>query len=145
MIYKYKGYFDCESVCDISIKNKYMVVATEISENRGTSITNMVEDLAFHVCNDFNIKPKDLIWIEHYPDSILGETYAIVTFKYKNHEFLEPKWRYISKKEFCNLVNRRWLYIVRTIMYGWYLQINNIVVISIEEYEKVKAILIKMI
>ena len=37
-------------------------------ENEGTSVTNMAEQLATQICQEFDIEPKHLIWIEHYPD-----------------------------------------------------------------------------
>lgn len=53
-------------ICDIEII-KNLVIATEMPENEGTSVTNMAEYLATQVCQEFGINPKHLIWIEHYP------------------------------------------------------------------------------
>lgn len=44
-----------------------MVIATELSDNPGVSVTNFAEGLATLVCRRFSIDPEKLIWIEHYP------------------------------------------------------------------------------
>jgi len=44
MRYNYKGFWGCDSCCDIEVHRrsdgKYVFIATEVPENRGTSITN---------------------------------------------------------------------------------------------------------
>ena len=71
MIYDYKGFFGCACQCDIEVHRHTdfdVVVATEVPDNEGTSITNMAEQLATQVCKAFDIVPDRLIWIEHYPE-----------------------------------------------------------------------------
>ena len=47
MRYNYKGFRGCDSSCDIEVHRrsggKYVFIATEVPENRGTSITNYAE------------------------------------------------------------------------------------------------------
>ncbi|QNR69744.1 hypothetical protein IAQ67_12465 [Paenibacillus peoriae] len=43
----------------------------ELPDNYGTSVTNFVENLATEICRVYSIPPKELIWIEHYPDGIV--------------------------------------------------------------------------
>jgi hypothetical protein len=67
----------------------FTVIATELPENHGTSITNAAERVVTVVCLRFNIDPRNLTWIEHYPDrntphsreSIFDEHYSRVTFE----------------------------------------------------------------
>jgi len=86
MIYKYKGYWQQESHCYLERYNN-IVLATEVADNPGTSITNMADNLATQVCKDFKIHPSNVVWIEHYtPKSYRnstgtqGEEYSIVWF-----------------------------------------------------------------
>lgn len=43
------------------------VIATELSDNPGMSITNAAEYAASEVCRQLEIDPYQLVWIEHYP------------------------------------------------------------------------------
>ena len=43
-----------------------LVIATELPDNPGMSITNCAEHLAGLVCNAYNIRRNRLIWLEHY-------------------------------------------------------------------------------
>lgn len=63
--YEYKGFHGCESVCNLEI-HQNLVIITEREDNEGTSITNMAEQLATAICDEFDINPHNLIWIEHY-------------------------------------------------------------------------------
>lgn len=79
-------------------EKKTVVVATELNENQGTSITNAVEYLAAEVCKDFGIEPSKLVWIEHYErDMELPERYDLVTMQFHDNQrgfrFVGPKWR----------------------------------------------------
>ena len=67
--FSYKGFHGCESICGIDIYpiNEYIVVvATELVENMGTSITNAFETLCANVVKHFGISIEKVIWIEHY-------------------------------------------------------------------------------
>ena len=68
--YGYPGYQKCEAWCALEIlplaDGRTAVIATEVKDNPGTSITNMCEHLAFWVCRDLGIDPIRLVWIEHY-------------------------------------------------------------------------------
>jgi hypothetical protein len=43
------------------------VIATELPDNPGMSITNAAEHAATAVCKHLGIDPQRLAWIEHYP------------------------------------------------------------------------------
>jgi len=85
-LYNYKGFSGCDSKCWIRIFSKdlaYIVIATELPDNPGTSITNTAAALATSVAIEFDIEPERLVWIEHYPtrpDADREETYDLVTF-----------------------------------------------------------------
>src|SRR6185503_8773416 len=49
-----------------------VVVATELPDNPGMSITNAAEELAGTVCRDYGIDPERLVWVEHYPERLAG-------------------------------------------------------------------------
>jgi hypothetical protein len=44
-----------------------VVIATELSDNPGVSVTNFAEKLATLVCNMFSIDLATLVRVEHYP------------------------------------------------------------------------------
>ena len=101
MIYTYKGFHGCESKCELEIISN-LVIARQTPENTGTSITNTAEHLASMVCNDFHIDPKQLIWIEHYPERgdqhPYPESFNLVSFNIdEDGIFSEPRWVRISK------------------------------------------------
>ena len=102
MIYNYTGFLDSYCICDIEII-KNLVIVTEMPENEGTSITNMAEHLATQVCQEFDIDPKTLIWIEHYPQrgewKQYPESYELVSFNLNTEGvFSSPRWTEISKE-----------------------------------------------
>ena len=101
MIYTYKVFHGCESKCELEIISN-LVIATQTPENTGTLITHMVEHLASMVCNDFYINPKQLIWIEHYPErgeiNPSPESFDLVSFNIDEDRILsEPRWIPISR------------------------------------------------
>ena len=101
MIYNYEGFHGCACICDLEII-KNLVIASEMPENEGTSITNFAEQLATLVCQEFEIEPKHLIWIEHYPerDGVsrkYAESYDLVSFNLNGDGvFSNPRWTGIS-------------------------------------------------
>lgn len=106
MIYEYKGFGNCESKCKIEVHSN-IVIATELDDNTGTSITNYAETLATMICKQFSILPEELIWIEHYPkDSYSLETYSLVKFDIDKNRFSNPKWSYLSNTELEGLIKK---------------------------------------
>ena len=108
MEYKFKGFHGCDSKCDIEIirrgDGKIVVIATELDDNPGTSITNIVETLATEICQAHDIKHFDLIWIEHYPErgrySRLPESWDLVTFNMLTGQGLsDPRWNRLDVSE----------------------------------------------
>ena len=97
MIYNYTGFHGCVCICNLEII-KNLVIATELNENEGTSITNMAEHLATLICQEFEIEPKHLIWVEHYPTRPGGSrqlpaSYDLVQFNLDSSgTFRQPRW-----------------------------------------------------
>lgn len=104
--YHYRGFHGCQSWCELEILSmgdmRTVVIATEVEDNPGTSVTNCAEDLAHWVCIGFEIDPSRLIWIEHYgyPSPMNPQeprTYDVVRFEIlpSGHDaiFAHPAWR----------------------------------------------------
>jgi hypothetical protein len=87
----YKGYSDAKSVCRLRVftdpDRPAVVVASELAENPGTSVTNRAEVVASQACRDFQLDPESTLFLEHYgPFSYRGcppgerERFCLVTF-----------------------------------------------------------------
>lgn len=111
-IHHYKGYFGCASMCRIRVyhdaERPPVVVATELEDNEGTSVTNTAEHLATHWARDEAIgEVGEIVWIEHYPEEhnrrgnrMFEETFSLVTFRRgKRGEYTHPEWQYISRAD----------------------------------------------
>ena len=103
-LHAYRGYHPPGAVCRIAVYEEPrpagavgrppIVLATELPENRNTSITNMAECPAAEVIARcfpdwpawLAALPPDtppLVWIEHYPaDRVLPDRYRLVTFSH---------------------------------------------------------------
>ncbi len=104
MIYNYKGLGVHDSKCEIFI-NGNVVFASELVDSAGTSITNAAEDIATDICNEFGIKFKELVWIEHYPErGMYDETFDLVTFEVIGGRLYNPSWKRISKDKAYDLM-----------------------------------------
>jgi hypothetical protein len=68
--FHFTGFHGCRSCCALEIirvaDGRSAVIATELPDNPGTSITNAFELVASAVCLQFAIDPHRLVWIEHY-------------------------------------------------------------------------------
>lgn len=108
--YPYRGFHGCASWCGLEIirlrDGRTVVIATEVEDNPGTSVTNMAEGLASRVCAEFTINPRSLVWIEHYgyPSAFPAgnpRTFDLVTFARPmagdGAPFGDPKWRPMSE------------------------------------------------
>jgi hypothetical protein len=114
-IFHYSGYFGCASKCHLRwircIKGgqgKVVVIASELPDNPGTSVTNSAERLAAEVCRCFGIDPVELIFVEHYPatlnrrhslhDRLHGERFDLVSFQIEGGTFRKPQWIPVKKE-----------------------------------------------
>jgi len=106
--YHFKGKWDVPSVCGIKViksPEKTIVIATNLyKSNPETSISRWSAQLATTICNDLNIDPNYLVFIECNPDrhsklDFYKETFDIVEFTWEEDHFIEPVWRRVRKKE----------------------------------------------
>jgi len=111
--YHFKGKWDVPGICGIKVidkVDKVIVVATNLYEsNPGTSISRWSAQLATSVCNDFNIDPGKLVFIERNPDrksrlDFYKETFDIVEFKWESDHFTDPLWKRVSREEVDQLI-----------------------------------------
>jgi hypothetical protein len=115
--FEYRGYFGCESYCRLRLfrgASKLVVaVATELESNEGTSVTNVAEQLAMFVCDEFQIARSRLVWIEHYPAqrSARGaveqeEEFSRVNFVVDTRqEFVNATWRALTVHDVAGVTN----------------------------------------
>src|SRR5437660_656662 len=91
--FEYRGFHGRRGFCSLEIfpllDGRTAVIATELKDNPGTSITNVAEHLASYVCDQLLIDPDKLMWIVHYGyGSTTGgdRTFDLVTFRRRTPE-----------------------------------------------------------
>ena len=126
----FNGFHGRSAWCRIEIillaDGRTAVIATELAENPGTSVTNVAEFIASFVCDQFGIDSEKLIWIEHYgyssPIAPDERSYDLVTFERRKPEsvtwspavqdrqpsgwpgyFDEPHWRPMKEQDWHSL------------------------------------------
>lgn len=104
--YHFPGKWDVPSICGLKVvkkPDKTIVIATNMYKtNPGTSISRWTAQLATIICNDLNIDPSHLVFIEHNPDRksklvYYAEAFDIVEFRREGDHFVEPVWKRLSK------------------------------------------------
>jgi hypothetical protein len=103
----------CCGIEAIKLKDgRVVVIATELEDNPGMSITNAAEYVATQICRSLDIDPHKLVWIEHYGyvspmRALRPRTYDRVTFTRitPGHElyFHEPTWSVMKETNWCEL------------------------------------------
>ena len=85
--FPFAGFWNYASACALELlprpDGRVVVIASELADNPGTSVTNAAELLATDVCRRFGIAPDRLVWIEHYEygrDAGIPRTFDLVTF-----------------------------------------------------------------
>lgn len=77
--------------CRVRI-NGNTVIATELPDNPGMSLTNAAASAAMQVCQYYEISLEELVWIEHYPEEpAQAEAFDLVHFRI-NNSLLEVEW-----------------------------------------------------
>lgn len=104
-----------------------IVLATEVEDNPGASITNAAEKLAAQVCEHFAIRPSRLVWVEHYDERDLprhqwasyrpeGESYDLVSFDFRSARQIhdgggislgKPTWKHTTKADIEKLIGEK--------------------------------------
>ena len=96
--------FQGEAKCRIRV-NGNTVIASELCDNPGMSITNAAEAVAMQVAGHYEIPLPELIWIEHYPkEPNHEESFDQVDFRFEQGRLTNPRWRQISREEAMNLL-----------------------------------------
>src|ERR1700751_2580671 len=104
MRYDFKGFWGCDACCDIEVHRrsdgKCVFIASEVPDNPGTSVTNYAEHLATAMRRQYDLKPEDVIWIEHYPESKSHrkEDFDLVRFAVEGEPFHSPVWTRITEQ-----------------------------------------------
>lgn len=125
--FKYRGFNGRTARCRLELiplsDDRTVVIATEVIDNAGTSVTNVAEYLASFVCDQFDIDPNKLVWLEHYGyGGRHARTYDLVTFDRRVPEriqwsqavlryhpdgwpgyFEEPQWRPMTDNDWQGL------------------------------------------
>jgi len=78
-----------------------VVVATELPDNPGVSITNWAEYLATEIRRVYLTQGEALIWIEHYQErprrfdkrATIKETFDRVLMRWNGYSYEEPEWK----------------------------------------------------
>ena len=90
--------------CRVRVNNN-VVVATELLDNPGMSLTNAAASVAMQVCQYYEIPPEQLVWVEHYPEETgHEETFDLVHFSFDLGKLSAPRWKRISKEEVQQLL-----------------------------------------
>lgn len=114
--FPYRGYFGCESRCRLRVWQEDgkppVVLFTELDENPGTSITNVIEDIAWEAFKLLERPECGIQVIEHYRDRgivrgkpMYKEEFDVVTFTQIASGFDDPCWRRISKEEMERIID----------------------------------------
>lgn len=122
--FEYRGFHGCKSACRLRVYETPgkvpVALVTELTDNPGTSITNMAEYLATLIWKMLERPADGLVWIEHYEDrarvggrTTLKNEFDRVTFEPRSDAsgiltgFGEPHWQRISREEVETLLGQR--------------------------------------
>lgn len=88
-----------------------IVIASELENNPGMSVTNRAEQLANQVCRELEIAPERLIWLEHYPGGDKApqyqqERFRLVAFHLADGRLSAPRWLPVSRNWVENLIGQ---------------------------------------
>jgi hypothetical protein len=134
-IYRYRGEWGERSHCRFRLYEQpaqTVVIATELPDNPGTSVTTFAEYLATMICTQYELLPERLRWIEHHPGRGAHgrrvESFDLVTFTFRSDpppwlshvswnlayrqrpslfHFTDPRWQRITREEVEALIGER--------------------------------------
>lgn len=82
-----------------------VVIASELIDNPGMSITNAAASIAMQVAQYYEIPLQDLVWVEHYPSQANHEeTFDLVHFKVGDGLLFLNRWQRLATEEVSKLV-----------------------------------------
>jgi len=100
------GFGKWDSRCRIRIfrphPEQIVVIASDLGEDSGTSITNCAEGLATLVVKDFALDPALVLWIEHYPYNRQEDPqteFSRVQFAWNGGKATKARWSPMSQQE----------------------------------------------
>jgi hypothetical protein len=121
-ILTFKGYNGVEGECGLKIwsfKNsyqdllasRYVIVMTQLPDNKGLSVTNGAENIALEVMETYlrQADPDIITWIEHYPprgNSVsvrIAETFDRVNMKFDGKRFHINNWTHLVEADLKTL------------------------------------------
>ena len=103
-LFTYAGYWSQDGICRIRIftapDQVPVVIATELEENRGTSITNAAEYIAAeviarHLPERFEAEDP-VIWLEHYPRTPAEQRQGLPAFSRAEFRSFTPRVEYLG-------------------------------------------------
>ena len=95
------------SSCNITIYRAVQLIVVE-ETGEGMSITNAAERIATEVVKRYDIDPKRMMYVEHYPAEqrlLYGESFDLVTFTWDGKTARNPDWRHMPPAEFHDILN----------------------------------------
>lgn len=106
----FDGIGNCQSICDLEIvfadNDDVILIATEKTDNPGTSVTNALEDLIYQVVERYNFDMEKIIWIEHYPPNYTSagdnESFDLVQFVVDEDDKIQSqsiRWKRITEDQ----------------------------------------------
>lgn len=101
-IYKKKGACGSE---------RHVVIATEMADNTGQSVTNGAAVLATRISGVFEIPPSEMVFFEHYDassyhnDPDKEEAFAQTTFRWEGRNASMPDWKHADKDKIQKLIS----------------------------------------
>ena len=116
--FAYRGYFGCTSQCRLRVWEETgqvpVVLFTERDDNKGTSITNRIEHIAWEAYKLLERPAAGMTVIEHYPQrgflgrrALYEEQFALVSFTTRTESgYRHPAWRHIPKEEVERMVGQ---------------------------------------
>jgi hypothetical protein len=104
------GHNNIELVCQVKVNpflGRKLVVVKELPENPGMSICNAFESLFKAVTRQFELYPKEVIWVEHWPAWSASEggydrteeEYSLVVYSLIGNEAHSAGWRPLTEAE----------------------------------------------
>lgn len=107
-VHYYKGYWDCNCECNLQINNN-VVIVTESENNKGTSITNMVEGLFENIVKDYNLDATKVLWFEIYNVGNKKQCSQVefdINIENNKTEARNPVWTSISYEDLMKIFNK---------------------------------------
>ena len=103
-LFTYAGYWSQDGICRIRIftapDQVPVVVATELADNRGTSITNAAEYIAAEIIArhfpEYFEAEEPVVWIEHYPRTPTQQREGLPAFSQALFSSYTPRVEYLG-------------------------------------------------